>query len=324
MTLAIDIRLQQGPFRLAARCYLPDGITAVFGPSGSGKSSLLAGIAGLRRAQGTVWWNGQALHRLPVHRRGIGLVFQEPRLFPHLSAGGNIHYAWKRADPSRRRAIAEVAQFFEIEALLERPVTNLSGGEQARVALARAVVASPNLLLLDEPFAALDGFRRRTFMRVLRDTHARFGIPMIVVTHAIDDAAALADHLVALQNGSVAAEGPFADATNTQEFRALLDARDTGSALPGQGLVQGSSTPVRSVWLRADHVLLASRKPEALSARNVMQGTVVAVTPDNGAALVELRTEAGTVLSRLTPEAVAELALAPGREAWAVVKAHAL
>jgi molybdate transport system ATP-binding protein len=324
MTLALDIRLRQGQFRMAARCDLPDGITAVFGPSGSGKSSLLAAIAGLRQAQGTALLNGQSLQNLPPHRRGIGLVFQEPRLFPHLSAGGNIHYGWKRADPSRRRAIVEVAQFFDIEALLDRPVTNMSGGEQARVALARALVASPNLLLLDEPFAALDGIRRRTFIRVLRDTYDRFGIPMIVVTHAIDDAAALADHVVALQNGVVAAQGPFADATRTPAFQALLDARDTGSALAGQVLVQGSKTPVRAVWLRADHVLLASRKPEALSARNVLQGTVTAITDDNGARLVELSTAVGPVLSRLTPDAVAELALAPGREAWAVVKAHAL
>jgi molybdate transport system ATP-binding protein len=211
-----------------------------------------------------------------------------------------------------------------VAALLDRCVTNLSGGERARVALARALVASPRLLLLDEPFAALDGSRRHAFIRVLADLHRAFGIPMLVVTHVIDDAAALATHLVAIRQGRVVAQGPFAETALSPAFRALLDARDTGAALPGQALVKGDATQVRSVWLRADHVLLASRKPEAISARNVLAGEIMAITQDGTARLVELKTAAGTLLSRLTPQAVAELALAPGGTAWALVKAHAL
>jgi molybdate transport system ATP-binding protein len=325
MTLDVDIHLRQGGFQLDARFGLPDGIAALFGPSGSGKSTVLAAIAGLKPAGGRVALNGQDVQHQPAHRRGIGLVFQDARLFPHLSVRGNIHYAWKRADPARRRDVDEVARFFDISGILDRGIANLSGGEQARVALARALIASPRLLLLDEPFAALDGARRRTFIRILGDMHRTFAIPMLVVTHVIDDAAALATHLVALQDGRVVGHGPFAETALTPVFRGLLDGRDTGAALPGQALVTGDASPAQSVWLRADHVLLASRRPQAISARNVLEGEVVSITPDEGGGrLVALRTQAGILLSRLTSDAVAELALAPGGTAWALVKAHAL
>lgn len=324
MTLDVALTLKQGAFTLDAWFQAPAGVTALFGPSGSGKSSLLAAIAGLMRAQGHAVLNGAALSG-PPHRRAVGLVFQDARLFPHLSVRGNIAYAWKRADPARRRDIAEVAQFFDVAALLDRSVTTLSGGEQARVALARALVASPRLLLLDEPFASLDGTRRRAFMCVLGDLHRAFGTPMLVVTHQIDDAAAMATHLVALCDGKVVASGAFADATRMPAFRALLDARDTGAALPATALVTGGGTGAASVWLRADQVLLAAKKPEAISARNVLEGVVTSVTgEDGGSQLVELQTDLGPVLSRLTPQAITELNLAPGTRAWAVVKANAL
>ncbi|MDB5740481.1 MAG: hypothetical protein JWP16_1521 [Alphaproteobacteria bacterium] len=321
--LDVRLKLAQGSFALDVAFQAPAGITALFGPSGSGKSTLLAALAGLTAADGQVLLNGELL-TAQAHRRGIGLVFQDARLFPHLDVRANLVYAWKRADPARRRDVDEMARFFDISGLLERSVANLSGGEQARVALARALIASPKLLLLDEPFAALDGARRRAFIKVLGDMHRAFDIPMLVVTHVIDDAAALATHLVALRQGRVVAQGPFAQTALTGAFQALLDSRDTGAALPGRALIKGDATPAQSVWLRADHVLLASRRPEAISARNILEGDITAVTEDGGARLVEMRTAAGTLLSRLTPQAVAELGLAPGGTAWALVKAHAL
>lgn len=297
--LDVALKRSQGAFSLDATFQAPAGITVLFGPSGSGKSTLLSALAGLKAAHGHVLLDGAPLTAQP-HRRGVGLVFQDARLFPHLSVRGNIAYAWRRADPARRRSVEEVAKFFDIAGLLDRCTANLSGGEQARVALARALVASPRLLLLDEPFAALDGSRRRAFIQVLSETHRTSGIPMLVVTHGIDDAAALATHLVAMRDGRVVAQGAFAQTALTPAFRALLDSRDTGAALPGEDLVKGQATPVQSVWLRADHVLLAVRKPEALSARNVLEGEIMAVTPDGAARLVELKTAMGTVLARLT------------------------
>lgn len=325
MTLAADVQLQLGAFRLAAKFTAPaDGITVLFGPSGSGKSTLLSVLAGLRgHARGDIRLNGRRLDGVPPHRRGIGLVFQDARLFPHLSVRQNIAYAWTRAPRQKRPAIEAVANFFDIATLLDRRSVNLSGGEKSRVALARAMAAAPDFLLLDEPFAALDGARRRAFIQVLAEMNRSYNLPMLVVTHDIDDAAALGSHLVALKDGEVVAEGPFAHASRMPRFQALLDGRDTGVAMPAAAL--RSAHGGRSVWLRADQVLLAAEEPRAISARNVLAGEIASVTVESDASrLVALATQAGEVLSRVTPEAVRDLGLAPGKKAWALVKAHAI
>lgn len=331
MTLDIDIRLAQGDLRLDAQFTAPDGITVLFGPSGSGKSTLLSAIAGLKRCQGKivlgprVLANDAARLHVPPHRREIGMVFQDAHLFPHLTVRQNIDYARWRAPAGRRRDIHEVARFFDIVALLDRPVGNLSGGETRRVALARSLVAAPGFLLLDEPFAALDGTRRRAFIRILLEMHRAYGVPMLVVTHDIDDAAALGTHLVALADGKVVASGAFAAASRLPAFWALLDARDAGTAFPAHALRSAHGAAGHSVWLRADHVLLAGEPPRAISARNVLAGEVRSVQAEEGGSLVvALQTEAGPVLSRLTAEAVSALGIVPGRELWALVKAHSL
>ena len=329
--LDVDARLRLGGFELEARFTAPgDGITVLFGPSGSGKSTLLSLIAGLVRpdsgriALGGQVCDGDGLHVAP-HRRGIGLVFQDARLFPHLTARQNIHYAWRRADAAKRLDVADVSRFFDITALLDRPVRNLSGGEKSRVALARALVAAPDFLLLDEPFAALDGSRRRAFIKVLLEMHRKYRLPMLVVTHDVDDAAALGSHLVALRDGHVVASGAFARAASDTAFMGLLDPRDSGAAISARLLHSGHDDTQRYLWLRADHVLLAAAPPQAISARNVLEGKIASVTAEGGGShLVALQTAAGTVLSRVTAEAVAELALTPGKQAWALVKAHAL
>jgi molybdate transport system ATP-binding protein len=317
--LQAEIELKQGRFSLEARLEAPgDGITVLFGPSGSGKSTLLAVLAGLKSAdRQAVMLGGRDLSCLPPHRRGIGLVFQDARLFPHLGVRRNIEYAARRA-PQGAPAIEEVAQFFDITGLLDRRVRNLSGGEKSRVALARALVSRPDFLLLDEPFAALDGARRRAFIRVLIHMHQAWRLPMLVVTHSIDDAAALASHLVALKEGRVVAAGEFAEACRSPAFQTLLDSRDTGAAVRLAHSQHGGH------WLRADQVLIAAEQPKAISARNILEGTVERLTSEPDGVLVELATEAGILLSRLTPEAVSELGLGPQKKAWAVVKAQAV
>src|SRR5262249_22252408 len=159
--------------------------------------SAIAGLTPLesgRIALGARVLDAEGSH-IPPHQRDIGVVFQDGRLFPHLNVAENLAYALDRAPAERRKfALADVAQRFNIEALLERAVRNLSGGEKSRVALARALLSAPDLLLLDEPFAALDGQRRRAFLSTLRDMHTAYDLPMLIVTHQIEDAAFLADH----------------------------------------------------------------------------------------------------------------------------------
>ncbi|HJT44136.1 MAG TPA: ATP-binding cassette domain-containing protein [Rhizomicrobium sp.] len=329
-TLDVHVRLTRGAFHLAAKFTAPgDGITALFGPSGGGKSSLLAAIAGLVPSQGEIrlgdrMLSAQGTH-LPPHKRGIGLVFQDARLFPHLTARRNIAYAWTRAPANKRPRLEEVARFFDITALLDRPVGNLSGGEKSRVALARALAAAPDFLLLDEPFAALDGQRRRAFIKVLLEMHRGFHLPMLVVTHSIDDAASLASHLVALKAGEVVSSGPFDSATADPAFAALLDARDNGAAISSLLLHTVHDKAQRYLWLRADQVVLAAERPKAISTRNILEGEILSIRQEaDGGRMVALQTKAGRVLSRVTAEAIDELALAQGRKAWALVKAHAL
>lgn len=331
-TLDADVCVTRGAFALAARFAAPlDAITVVFGPSGAGKSMLLSALAGLAPLDaGRIALADRVLDdvdagvRTPAHQRGVGLVFQDVRLFPHLTVRGNLDYAARRA-PTARLGFDDAVAHFELAALLDRAVRNLSGGEKNRVALARAFLSAPDLLLLDEPFAALDGVRRAAFLDTLRTLHAQFQLPMIVVTHQIDDAAFLADHIVALQGGQVVAAGPIAVASAEPAFQTLLNTHDVGAAVPAAALASAGGRRSGALWLRADHVLLAAQEPRGLSARNIWEGRIGGVEVEtSGARLVTIATDAGPLLARVTAQAVDELGLAPGVRAWAIVKAHAV
>lgn len=328
--LQVDARLKRGTFELAAAFEAPmRGITVLFGPSGAGKSLLLSAIAGLAKLDaGRVAIGADVLEdagagaRAPAHVREIGVVFQEARLFPHLTVRGNLAYAVKRAPMAG--SIDETAGMLDIAGLLDRPVRNLSGGEKARVALARALLSRSRLLLLDEPFAALDGVRRRAFLNLLMSVSGAQSLPMIVVTHQIEDAAALADHTVAMREGRVLACGAAGEVMASAELRGLLDARDVGSRLP-VAMLGDAAGQARGAWVRADNVLVAVEAPRGLSARHVWAGTVAKLEREaTGSVLVTLGVESRYILARITQAAADELRLAEGRPAWAVVKAHAV
>lgn len=322
----------RGAFTLNASLEAPpQGITVVFGPSGAGKSMLLATIAGLNRLSGgrmalggRVLEDVAARERTPPHLRGVGLVFQDARLFPHLTVRGNLRYAEQRR-PAERTApiVEEIATRLDLAGLLDRQVRNLSGGEKSRVALARALVSAPELLLLDEPFAALDGRRRRSYLAMLREIALSERLPMMVVTHQIEDAAELADSVVAMKGGVVVAHGAAADVMRRSDFQALLDGRDLGARVDAGAIAGGSEAA--GFWVRADSVLLASQHPQGLSARNVWEGRVASIVRESdGSALVSLAAKVGYIQSRITPEALADLKLVEGGPAWAVVKTHAV
>lgn len=328
-----------------------EGVTALFGPSGCGKSTILAAVAGLLRPQaGRVALDGAVLLDtargvfLPPERRRCGLVFQDARLFPHLSVETNLRYGLRRAPrDAEGPGFGEVVALLGIGHLLGRRPAGLSGGERQRVALGRALLSRPRLLLMDEPLAALDAARRAEvlpFLARLRDV-AR--LPILYVTHALEEADALADHLVLLEDGRVLAEGAAA-ALAARTDLPLAARRDAGVLLdctvlaapegglarlgfPGGELVTtlhpGPAGTRLRVRLRARDVAVAVQEPHGISTQNVLRATLAAITPAGEAPEVFLRLDVGgsTVLARITRDSLERLALRPGLPVWALVKA---
>ncbi|MDD3529143.1 MAG: molybdenum ABC transporter ATP-binding protein [Gallionellaceae bacterium] len=355
MTIRARFRLDRGEFSLDVDLDLPGrGVTALFGPSGSGKTTLLRLIAGLDRAPGHLEVNGEVWQDdgrdlfLPTHKRALGYVFQEASLFPHLNARRNLEYGLKRVPADERRVdMDHVLDLLGIGHLLERRPDRLSGGERQRVAIARALLTSPRILLMDEPLAALDLARKQEILPYLERLHDEMETPILYVSHAPDEVARLADHIVALDNGRAIAEGPLAatlarldlpirlgedagvviDATIGARDEAWhliradfagggLWVRDTGHAI-------GHRVRVR---ILARDVSLALEHPRDTSIINLLPGTVAELAVDNHPALALVRVEVdGTaIVARLTRRSVAALGLAPGKPVWVQVKAVAL
>lgn len=214
MSLICDISQRHGDFLLTIDCELPSrGVTAIFGPSGSGKTSLLRAIAGLDRNIGNIVsfndieWQSKSQF-IPVHQRRLAYVFQEPSLFTHLNVKANLTYAYRRSPEMQRRFSPDyAAKLLAIESLLHRNVISLSGGERQRVAVARALCSNPQIMLMDEPLAALDRDSKRQILSVLESVSREFAVPMIYVSHSLNEVARLADHLVLMQNGQVLVQG---------------------------------------------------------------------------------------------------------------------
>ena len=211
-------RVARENFTLDVDLHLPDrGITALFGPSGCGKTTLLRAIAGLERApggrlvvSGEPWQDADIF--IPPHRRALGYVFQETCLFPHLSVRRNLEYGMKRV-PENERTLHwdEVIDWLGLAPLIRQQPHQLSGGQRQRVAIGRALLSSPRLLLMDEPLAALDASARAEILPYLDQLHQRLAIPVLYVSHAVEEVARLADHLLCLEAGRVAWQGAAAD-----------------------------------------------------------------------------------------------------------------
>ena len=353
--LSLAVRLSLGAFDLEVDHRFPlEGISALLGPSGSGKTTLLRVIAGLEtRARGRVafgdevWQDEGGAVFVPVHRRGVGYVFQEARLFPHLSVAGNLRYAERRSRSiASRIARDEVVAALDLEALLPRAATSLSGGERQRVAIARTLLARPRLLLMDEPLASLDARRKGEILPYIARLPQAFRVPVLYVTHAVEEAARLATRVLVLSAGRAVAEGPIAEVLESLDFEPLgrfeasvvFSARVSGHdpeygltflSHHGQRLVmpRAAVAPGREVRLRvrARDIVLATRRPEGVSARNVIEGRVAAVTEERRSAVAEVRVDIGgaRLRARVTRHAVAELALRPGLRVYALIKAIA-
>lgn len=352
MTIEARFRLDWTGFSLDVDLALPGrGVTALFGHSGSGKTTLLRCVAGLEKAQGgrlrvggEVWQeNG---HFLPTHKRALGYVFQEASLFPHLTVRNNLAYGLKRAGAGKV-SLDQAVELLGIGHLLERKPDRLSGGERQRVAIARALALSPKILLMDEPLAALDHDRKQEILPYLERLHDELEIPVLYVSHAPDEVARLADHLVALEGGRVVAQGPLAETLARLDLPirlgedagvvidAVIGARDEawhliradfaggGLWVRDTGLAIGHRVRVR---ILARDVSLALAHQQDTSILNMLPGTVSGIADDSHPALSLIRVETGgtPIVSRVTRRSAAALGLAPGKPVWVQVKAVAL
>jgi len=354
--MSIDARFKvtYPGFSLDVNLELPgQGVTALFGQSGSGKTTFLRCVAGLEKAAGGYLrvngnlWQGEGIC-LPVNCRPIGYVFQEANLFPHLSVENNLGYGLKRA----RQAIPGLAMHQAVELLgighlLKRMPERLSGGERQRVAIARALLASPKLLLLDEPLAALDQERKNEILPYLERLRDELEIPVLYVSHSQDEVARLADHLVVLEGGNVIARGPLTEVLARIDLpirlgedasvvlEAVVAERDEAWHLARVEFAGGSlwvrdkgiptGHPVR-IRILARDVSIAREKLTGTSLLNILSATVTGMGDDThpAVALMRLTVGASSIVARLTRRSAAALDLRSGNAVWIQIKAVAL
>jgi molybdate transport system ATP-binding protein len=353
--IEVEIRHRLGAFELDAAFRSEGGITALFGRSGSGKTSVVNVIGGLiRPLSGRVVVDGTTLLDtargtfVAPHRRRCGYVFQEGRLFPHLSVKQNLLYGrWFARGRGPRIDVAHVVDLLGLRALLKRRPASLSGGEKQRVAIGRALLSEPRILLMDEPFASLDEPRKAEVLPYIERLRDEVRIPVVYVSHAMSEVARLASTVVLMAEGRVVGSGApdqvlgrqaMLQATGPREAAAVLEARiaahDEAFALSTVTTPAGTLTlpriaaPVGAaarVMIRSSDVMLATSRPAGLSALNVLEGTVVQVTQETGTvADVELDCSGARLLARITRKSAASLGLEAGVRVFAVIKTVAL
>lgn len=353
MTLEARFHIPRRDFVLDVDLILPaQNVTAIFGPSGSGKTTLLRAFAGLERCpQGylrvgeMLWQDGG--HFVPTHKRSIGYVFQEASLFSHLDVRGNVEFGLKRVPHDERKVSMDRAiDLLGIQPLLKRGTDELSGGERQRVAIARALAVNPGLLMMDEPLAAVDLMHKREIMPYLESLHDELDIPVLYVSHSLDEVTRLADHVVLLHDGRMSAEGPIGEMLTRLDLPFLHDenaetlvetvvaGRDERYGLayldfpggrftvPGAALRRGDTVRLR---VAARDVSLTLEQPTATSILNVFPAVVQEIVhEDRAQVLVRLDANGAALLSRITSKSADQLGLAAGRPVYAQVKAVAL
>lgn len=356
----IDVRLhlQYSAFALEVVLHLPGrGVTALYGHSGSGKTTCLRCIAGLERAadgfvqvNDEVWQDSRSGLFVPPHKRALGYVFQEASLFPHLSVRANLEFGLKRIPCAQRRVdMTQATELLGIGHLLERHPQHLSGGERQRIGIARALLTSPRLLLMDEPLAALDSQRKSEILPYLERLHDELDIPVLYVSHAQDEVARLADHIVLLSNGKALASGPIGETLARLDLPLALgdDAgvviSGTVSAYDAHYQLLSLQLPGSTLHMRVAHAPLALGKAlrikvqardvslnvqaeEHSSILNRLPVTVIQeIAADNNAhVLVRLDAGGTPLLARITRFSRDQLQLHPGQTLWAQIKAVAV
>lgn len=349
--LAVRVKLRRGEFALDVEFEAPTpGVIALFGRSGCGKTTVVHAIAGLLTPEegrialdGDVFFSAEANVR--PERRRIGCVFQDARLFPHRSVSGNLRYGLRRAPRETHRIeLHQVVDLLGLRALLPRQPYQLSGGERHRVAIGRALLSQPRLLMLDEPLASQDLARRGELLPYLERLCSRLRMPIVYVSHQFDEVVRLATHVVVLDSGAVATQGDVASLSRSAALRAIVGTEGIGAVIDGEAEARDAETgltrvrfgahslrvameeaaPGRRVrvHLLARDVLVALAAPAAPVAADLLEGVIVSLEPDaSQSLLVEVDVGGATILARVARGTASVSALAPGRRVFLLVNA---
>ncbi len=353
MSIAIELHLIREKFSLSLKTELPShGISAIYGPSGAGKTTLLRWIAGLEKnTKGSlsfnedIWENGS--YYLPTQRRKIAYVFQDARLFPHLDVVGNLEYAYRRRFNNNGPTIENVCDWFELEQLLQNDTSNLSGGEKQRIALARALLSSPQLILMDEPLGSLDRQSKERILSLLENIHQHLSAPVIYVSHDIEEVSRLAEHLLILDSGKISAQGPLIELSSQQNLNfnheeqaaSIIDATirnhdqkyqlteltiDNQLPLFITNINSKVGTKVR-VRIPARDISITLEEAHNSSILNILPATIDAIEETNNARmLVRVKIAEQFLLIRITHKSVDRLQLKIGKTVYAQIKTVAL
>jgi molybdate transport system ATP-binding protein len=354
MSLSVALRHRFASIQMDIAFEVPSpGVTVLFGPSGSGKSTIINAAAGLLRpdtcrieADGTVLADTRSGVWLPPERRRIGMVFQDSRLFPHMSVATNLRFGMRRVGPGPV-GFPEIVDLLGIGGLLDRRPHTLSGGERQRVAIGRALLAQPHLLLMDEPLASLDTARKAEILPFLTRLKTALKLPILYVTHALDEVVRLADSLVLIEAGQIVGFGSVSEVAaradlplaQRDDAGAVLlcrveahDAARSLTRLKGAGaafLVPLLDLPLDAecrLRIPAREVILAGKPPEAISLHNIVPGSVRRIAQDGvrRSVVVEIALPDGALLARVTPDAVARLGLSTGAPVLALIKSTSI
>ena len=358
--LQLRLQVQRDAFSVKVDLALPGtGVTALFGPSGSGKTTCLRAIAGMERScaksgnnfvaiNGDVWQDDALGVFLPTHQRALGFVFQEASLFPHLSVAQNLAFGQSRVPQAQRRvSLQQAIELLGLESLLKRVPTTLSGGERQRVSIARALATSPRLLLMDEPLAALDARRKAEIFPYLQALHRELQLPILYVSHALDEVARLADHLVLIEAGQVIASGDTASlmtrldlplaqgdgagaiiattvVSHDPEYLITLTRFDGGDVHIPQQLRCKTGDTVR-IRVQARDVSLTLQRQSGTSIQNILPVRITTLTGDSpGQVMVQLDAAGTLLLARVTARSADALGLRVGQSLFAQVKGVAI
>jgi molybdate transport system ATP-binding protein len=349
--MALEVMARaQGPISLNASFRAEPGeLLALVGHSGSGKTTLLRTIAGLWRPEvarvavdGEPWLDTVSGVNLPPHRRHVGIVFQNYALFPHMTAAQNVMAAMDRSIPDARAEAARLLSLVNLPGLADRKPPQLSGGQQQRVAVARALARRPQALLLDEPFSAVDRTTREQLYDEIMALRAHLKMPVVLVTHDLNEAQLLADRMVVIEKGRVVREGTTAEVMADPEALRAMGIREIAAMLPAiivehadDGLtrldaaasplflptVEGAPGTRVRVRIMADDVILSRMRPEGLSAQNILAGRVTRIVAGAGpGVIVHVGVGEDEILARITRRAADQLRLQPGDAVHAIVK----